>query len=745
MMVRSASLLVLLIVLTANTSAQLLLTNWRTISSMRTVRAVSLDANNKIWCATSGGVFTYNIDTEEIQEFRNINALQSLDISTILCDTHSNKVFAASNDGALDILDINVSSNWENISDIKRASQYPRRGVRSLFMHNNRLYISTDFGIVVFNPDRNLFIETVDRIGPLEERTRVNETVIFNDTIWCATDQGIAVAPIQSLTLRLPSVWKMLDTAMGIPKGSISHIQTDGKGVYFSSGNTVYYYKPGYTANVVSTQGAPIISMVFANDTISFATKDGSFIGTSSIPSKYVLLDGHSYLQTASGPLAIAFVKGVGLSFYRDTLYTIPLNSPNSNQFAQVVTDQQGGLWVATDIVPGKSGTGLSYYDGQQWTAITETSLPALPTNNCYRVSALSDGSILAGLWGKGAARVTPGKNTLTLYNQNNTQLAGITEDPNYVLVGEGVLDRSGALWMVNEQATNRVLIRVDDNSSEYFVNCGNISDNIFRSLCIDNLGTKWVGGYIGGGLLGINDRNTPNNPSDDVCNIVRSSNTQLPDNVVTVLRTDLSGAVWIGTGKGVAVMSTPGSLSNTTVPFVRRISALQQVVINDIFVDAINNKWIATPVGVFVLNVDGTEVLATITTANSQLLENNVRSITINPTTGEAFFGTANGCSVARTQSIKPLAEVTLSFAPQPFKPNEHGQVIIDGLSADADVKIMTTGGVLVAAFQAKGRQIVWDGTDVHGKTVSPGVYIVHAVSTTSPTNGVGKLLITR
>ena len=40
--------------------------------------------------------------------------------------------------------------------------------------------------------------------------------------------------------------------------------------------------------------------------------------------------------------------------------------------------------------------------------------------------------------------------------------------------------------------------------------------------------------------------------------------------------------------------------------------------------------------------------------------------------------------------------------------------------------VKITTTNGTFVTHIQAEGGQAVWDCTDIHGRNVEPGIYLI-------------------
>jgi hypothetical protein len=225
----------------------------------------------------------------------------------------------------------------------------------------------------------------------------------------------------------------------------------------------------------------------------------------------------------------------------------------------------------------------------------------------------------------------------------------------------------------------------------------------------------------------------------------VRASATNLPDNIVTSLAMDNNGALWIGTAKGVGVITTPTTVSRTTIPFVRRVSSLSAVQVNDIVVDALNYKWIATSAGVYVLNEDGTDVVATISTSNSPLLSDNVRSIAVDDRTGRAWFGQLEGLSSVQTQSLAPRPTFALSCYPQPYRPSGGEPLVIDGLAPDADIRILTPSGTMVNALQSRGRQALWDGLDTEGRTVPPGVYVVHVRSASSKEASVGKIIVTR
>ena len=66
-------------------------------------------------------------------------------------------------------------------------------------------------------------------------------------------------------------------------------------------------------------------------------------------------------------------------------------------------------------------------------------------------------------------------------------------------------------------------------------------------------------------------------------------------------------------------------------------------------------------------------------------------------------------------------------------------------GLSYNADIKITTTNGVLVAEGRSNGGTFTWDGCDMQGKQVASGIYMVAAATSKGEKGVVTKIAIVR
>lgn len=168
---------------------------------------------------------------------------------------------------------------------------------------------------------------------------------------------------------------------------------------------------------------------------------------------------------------------------------------------------------------------------------------------------------------------------------------------------------------------------------------------------------------------------------------------------------------------------------------------------ITAIAVDGGGRKWFGTKGnGVYLISADNMMQLQHFITTNSNLLSNNIQSVSINHATGEVFFATDKGlCSYMSdaTKAVDSPDDNSTYAYPNPVKPGYTGPVTIVGLSLNADVKIVTTNGVLVAEGTSNGGTFVWDGKDKNGKRVASGVYMVQSADENGDNGTVCKVAV--
>ncbi|MBR6606149.1 MAG: Por secretion system protein, partial [Prevotella sp.] len=165
--------------------------------------------------------------------------------------------------------------------------------------------------------------------------------------------------------------------------------------------------------------------------------------------------------------------------------------------------------------------------------------------------------------------------------------------------------------------------------------------------------------------------------------------------------------------------------------------------------IDGANRKWFGTGGnGVYVISNDNIEQIYNFTTQNSSLLSNNINSIAINDYEGEVFIATDMGlCSYMNdaTVAVESMDKDNIYAYPNPVRPEYTGPITIVGLTFNADVKITTATGYLVAEGRSNGGTFTWDGCDKDGKRVASGIYNVITATSTGEKGTVCKIAIIR
>ena len=202
----------------------------------------------------------------------------------------------------------------------------------------------------------------------------------------------------------------------------------------------------------------------------------------------------------------------------------------------------------------------------------------------------------------------------------------------------------------------------------------------------------------------------------------------------------DNKGNIWVGLDQGLFVI-TPEYKDNPEMGFyqikVPRDDGtnladylLSGTDITAIAIDNANRKWIGTNGnGVYLISADNMVEEKHFTTSNSLLLSDIIQSIAIDNTTGMVYVGTEKGlCSYQSdaTPTNEEMNKDNVWAYPNPVTPEYEGMITVVGLSLDADVKITTANGSLVAEGRSSGGSFQWNGKDSRGNRVASGVYMV-------------------
>ncbi len=720
--------------------------NWQNYADMKSTKGI-IAGPEGIWAATKGGAFYFNPAENSYQIFNKAQGLIGTDINSVAIDKE-NKVWFGSSNGVIDVYN-QQTKTFQSILDIANSDK-TNKGINDFNILNDSVFIATDFGISLVNAKNFFFIDTYFKFGTFSSNIKVN-SIIATNLIYAATESGIAIQKAGATNLSAPESWNVYDQNNGLPAGGVNKIIIFN-GLLLAGTNSGLYSFNGTSWDLYLNSAAlTVLDMINANGTLYILTNDKVLFDNGNS-----LVDFLSLTNTAN-KLAFNQTSGFFVSTNKgirnNDSYFYP-NGPAANQFPNMIVDRESNLWSAS----GKdvSGVGLYKYNKSFWEIYDLQNYPELFTNAYYSVFSATDNTIYAGSWGQGFVKIN--NNIISRFHTGNSPLVytrNTANNTNFLVITGFTEDTKSNMWILNLNAADGKSLNMLTPDSTWYSFINPLEQHLTFSevdnLVIDQYGTKWytMGNEGSLGLFYFNEKGTYTDLSDDVYGYVSTSK-GLTSNAIYGLALDRRGDLWVGTGLGVNIISNVDAVLNSTNPQLRITNSfsVRQQSINAIAVDPLNQKWLGTNQGLFLLNTDGTQLLATLDSKNSPLLADIIVSLAIDESTGRVYVGTDNGLTSFDTPSILPVESFNgLNIYPNPVVLKDGNKLItIDGLIRNTDIKIVTSSGKLVREFSSPGgRTAFWDGRDDNGNLVNSGIYIVIAFDQEGNSVETGKIAVLR
>lgn len=420
-----------------------------------------------------------------------------------------------------------------------------------------------------------------------------------------------------------------------------------------------------------------------------------------------------------------------------------------------------GGLWGHL-IDAGRPGT-IQLLDKGNWTIYDDsiaakTGIKYVDVNS-VDVDPLDPNHVFAGAK-SGLYEFQNGK-FIKHYNSENSLITSFNNtSKNYQLITSVKFDTDGNLWMLNSQSpSNQSLIEytkdgkwVSHHKPELY-NLGSL-----ECLMQDSRGLLWfVNNHHE--LPSIYCYQASTDQLNKYSSFVNEDGATLSPVFVRYVTEDKNQDIWIGTNIGPLLLYKKDITSDTPIFTQVKVPRndgtnyadylLSGVDISCIAIDGSNRKWFGTNGnGIYVISNDCLTQIYHFTTNNSNLLSNNIEAIAINEQTGEVFAGTDKGLCSYMSDASSPNNEMTKDNVwayPNPVKPDYTGLITITGLSFDADIKIVTTNGILVNQGRSNGGTYTWNGKDLKGQKVASGIYMVETATSDGSKGTVCKIAIVK
>lgn len=713
-------------------------------------------ANNRVYCATELALFYYDKGDASVNTLSKINKLSDLGIGYIAYSPSYDKLVIGYENGNVDILKDDIKYNFP---DIKIKDIVADKNINHILIEGQYAYLSTGFGISVFDLDKNEFPSTY----LYDAGITVNNTVIYNNNIYALTDNGVYKADLDNPILENPENWHKVD-------GLIYPNETYYSSTVFNNQLLLVNSINGTDTCIVNIFEGQLWDTIFT-DKIGINTlsvTDDKLVVTHKVAVDVYNTNYDDVIRCDEAASSHAVIEGddiwiarswAGLINYKNDTYvkSISSNGPISEKVFKVFYNN-GTMLVAPG---GHAPTGEnSYYtadvyvfDKDLWSALSSDADSRNKLNDLRDVvdfaAHQSSGHYVAATWRYGLFQVDNGKVTEVFNNDNTGNILGNT--------GGGLTyDNDGNLYVVSNNSERPFVVKTADNKWYNYKYHSGWATSCKKLINTDS-NDKWAISSNGNGVFVWNDNLTHGYEPDDIYvkfDVKNEANAIISKRLNDIVQ-DIDGVIWVATDDGIAVYDNPeGALTDDGGFYARRPeivvegylkSLLEGENVTSIAVDGSNRKWLGTEGGgLFLVSPDGTEQIMVWNVENSKLFSNNISSIDINHKTGEVFIGTDKGVQSYKSTATESSLDYSDIFAfPNPVKGDYDGLITIRGLMQGTDVKITDLSGHLVFATISNGGDAIWNGNDMSGDKVVSGIYLVLCTNVDGTQSEATKIMI--
>lgn len=744
-----------------------------------------VQGREKVFAASENAVFVYDIQSTVLETITTINGLSGESISTIHYSEVYNLLVIGYSSGLIEVYNETDKSVLTVVDILDKTTIPPdNKSINHFSEYNNVVYISTDFGISVFDLERLEFGDTYF-IGNGGTQIIVNSTAVKGDYVYaaCQNPNGLKRALVESEDLIDYQNWE------GLSSGTFLGLQVNQDKLYTtSSNNKIYEVNGSLITELFTYQNIPL-DIKSANANLVVTTKQNVYVYDENFALLTTANSGVDYKNKFTSGIITdegIYIGTTGFGMLRSSIDSssnfteIYPNGPLRNNIFSIEAGFNN-VWAtygsySLTYFPYNNKYGVSHFE-DKWKNISYDSLQYTANSlNYISMNPFKPQQVFISSFNHGLLEIENDEPT-NLYNSLNSGLESlvIPGNPNFtsIRVTGSTFDRQGLLWTMTARV-GKPLKSYDPNSGQWVgydfteILPDPLGDEAgYSDIVIDANNTKWIGGY-NFGLIGFNE-----NGGNQLLKFINDESTSnLPSPLIRALAIDKQNQLWIGTIRGLRVLyNTTNFFEDETVGTSAIIiledgipkELLEQQFISDIVVDGSNNKWIATiGAGVFYFSSNGQETIYHFTKDNSPLPSNNINDMALDGNSGIMYFGTEKGLVAFRAGGSETQDELANAYVyPNPVRPgfdmiNE--KIKITDISDNVNIKITDIEGNLVAEAESRtnlryrgynleidGGIAYWNGKNLGNNLVASGVYLVMLSDLDTFETKVLKLMVVR
>lgn len=783
------ALFIILAILPMVMKAQLAVGEWKVYPVFANNVTRMLDTSEKVYYVSEGNLFSYDKNTDESYSYSVVNKLNENEIHNIYYNKDNKYLLIAYKSGNIDLLYDN--GKVINMPDIKDAVLSTEKTINDVCFNDNRIYVATIFGLVIFDDQKHHVIES----GIYNKDIRSVE--VYDGSILICKDSSICISPVDTkhntensfsflygwiaedmkiinnkiiiianygtyTTLRIGDidvVNKSITNLTDVSANDVKLLNEDKEGVYtFNSSTLVKFDNNGNyeKINLPTELQSKQIAMWEGLNSVWVGDKSG--ISNLDVSGDAITVLKDNFIPESTSVKEVFFLhRGNSGKIYLSNVGQSDNYKKTGWIRSQINTINNGKI---ENVLPTKfaniNGNGAKSIIIDTYNVCEDPEDP----NTYY----------MGSFW-EGVYKVTNGESTIK-YDWTNSGIISIYGT--YACVASAItFDKNNNLWALQLVASGKPVLQMlpaearkkdtPEASDWKQVLLGDFVGGKDNRILACTKSNMLILSNAYGKIIGYDTKGTYENTSDDTYMIWNKFIDQDGKNFILgntmAFVEDHNGKVWIGTDNGVIEITKPANLTDEKMT-INRIKVprndgtqladylLETLYVTSIAVDGTNKKWIGTLTsGVYLVSENGDEILEHFTAENSSLPSNTIYSLACDPNSNSVFIGTNVGL-VEYSSSTAPASDdySNVYAYPNPVRPEYTGWITIKGLMDNSLVKIADAAGNVFYSTVSEGGMVTWDGCNTDGQRVKSGVYYVFASQSeegSSSSGAVTKILV--
>ncbi len=438
---------------------------WRAHISFQSIQSVAL-TNTHVYGAAENGVMVFSTADNSLTGYSKLDGLSSTGITYLNVDPITKKVLIAYEDGNLDILEGNTITNFDRLKNSETIAGSKR--INHISFQASHAYLSTDYGVVVFDMTKQEVKETWRDLGDTGGTIKIFQSTFLKDSIFLATEDGVLAGKLTDNLLDF-NKWRRFNT--GALSGNVQSIASSFNKVYAAvNGSGVYHFTGATWVQEAFLQNLSFQSLTASVNNLFIATTSELWklstptsltqIQSELITSPFTATeDGNGKLWIGDGMYGLVSDRAGSFMSY---LPNGPANIETTRmKFHNNILHGVGGGHNDSFVASGIKGN-LDLLDRGLWSAKSSTMLDLTDVDFLENNELSFTSSFGYGIESRNQQGI------VKRYDESNSPLINLNPPGKFVNI-TAIESSSNGLWVANYGASQSLHLLKSDNTWESF------------------------------------------------------------------------------------------------------------------------------------------------------------------------------------------------------------------------------------------------------------------------------------